>query len=698
MKILCALVLWLPLLAHGPHPPRHPQDEEVDPATIRALMARCGQDVGWVEDWDDAASRARETGRPVLVLFRTLASFDLPDAAMTGPFMDEDIVALVNERFVPLRFHKGMQAPFKSQESYGLGPFAFGTSLLVATPEGEIVGDTFTMEESTVFEFLAREAREHGAEDRADGEPAEGVTIAARARRQLRRGELAQADESLSQAKTAEELRLLAKLRMLQRRGDDALEALSSARAAGAPPADTAIAEAQACLRLGRLEACEAALARVPAGHPDVPKALYNRATLHLVRSELDEARRAVRKLVREHPDTREASLAAVYLSLGPLLEQATGRYPSWPAPAVLASLEASPFEPAEPEVAVQTARAFLLETQRDNGSWVTAAEVMSGSTAAFVDSETLGNEYRNPLTVANSALGARALLTQPDDAARRALERAFSFLADAHRVNLDEGDPFGVMDYTVWSKPTLLLTVSDGLRLGAIERETWLPVLEQLVAQLASKQKSGGGWSYYQGDDLENLDPNFDISFSFVTAYVLHGLWAAREAGVDVPGQMTDAALGCLERMRNDDGSFEYSLYHANESARGAPLPAGAAGREPLCALALHTWGRTDAGEVIEALEAFLRHRASYAKEKGKSVMHGGTEGQGSHYLMFDYAWAAAAAMALGEADREPFVRALREQVLDARLANGGYLDNPLLGDRFGAAMGLWSLQQLAR
>jgi len=148
---------------------------------------------------------------------------------------------------------------------------------------------------------------------------------------------------------------------------------------------------------------------------------------------------------------------------------------------------------------------------------------------------------------------------------------------------------------------------------------------------------------------------------------------------------------------MRNRDGSFEYSLYHANESARGAPLPAGAAGRGPLCALALFEWERTDAGEVIRALEAFLRHRTSYAREKGKTVMHGGVEGQGSHYLMFDYAWAAAACAALGKADREPYARAVREQVLDARLESGGYLDNPLLGDRFGAAMGLAALRLLA-
>jgi len=478
MKILAALVLSLVPLSPT-------ADDEVDPAILKALIARCGQEVDWARDWEDAARRSRATGRPVLVLFRTLADFDLPDSAMTGPFMDLAILRLVEERFVALRFHKNMSAPFKSQESYGLGPFSFGTSILIATADGEIVADTFTLETSTLFDFLALQAARYGP----DESPPADLDATARAEWHLRRGELQAAEELLEEPETEAALRLVARLRVRQRRGAEALAALAAVREAGASAADVALEEARVCLRLGRLDECESALDRIPADHADANAALYNRASLHVVREEVEAAVGAATELVLEHPESRAAALAAVLLSFGPLLEKAGGRYPSWPSPAVIAALESSPWETSAVAPALRSAQSFLLATQRANGSWVSPAEVMSSQPTAFVDSETIGKEYTNPLAVATTA--------REEPGVADALVRAFAFLREARRINAAEGDPFGVMDYTVWSKPTLLLVLHDALEAGVVEPDEWKPVMEGLVRELSKKQKSGGGWSY---------------------------------------------------------------------------------------------------------------------------------------------------------------------------------------------------------
>ncbi|MFO0985203.1 MAG: hypothetical protein U1E76_26320 [Planctomycetota bacterium] len=159
----------------------------------------------------------------------------------------------------------------------------------------------------------------------------------------------------------------------------------------------------------------------------------------------------------------------------------------------------------------------------------------------------------------------------------------------------------------------------------------------------------------------------------------------------------MTERALGCLDRMRNRDGSFEYSLAHANEKAPRTMLPAGAAGRGPLCEMVRYHWGRGSQDDVRHALDAFLVHRASYAKEQGKTLMHCGLEGQGSHYLMFDYLFAAEAVAALPEESRAAYVEPVLELLLRARTAQGSFVDNPILGDHYGAAMALWALDRLA-
>ncbi|MEW6742294.1 MAG: hypothetical protein AB1486_06010 [Planctomycetota bacterium] len=691
------IALLLPAAARG---------EDPDPETLKALAARCGSEVDWVSNWEEAARRAREEEKPVLVLFRSLAGFDIPDSAMLGPFMNPDIIELVRERYVALRFAKGMDAPFVAQDSYGMGPFAFGTSILIATSAGKIVGDTFTLETSSLYDFLVKELALFPRTDPPADAPAAPPSVPAAvptavpapvlrgadlAAWHLRRGELAQAAALLAHPSTEREHRLRATLLRRERRGEEALAELARACEMGAAgtEADIAVEKAELLMRLERLDEALAALEKVRPQHADAPAALYLKGSLLLGREDFDGAFRAWKELAGTHPENRWAWLAAVLLQHAELITRAgRGRNP-WPSEEVLATLERRKpeiLEPDQSERAERTALEFLLQAQRPDGSWIVSSEVMSNEDTG-----------RSPLTISSTALSARALLPYLEKPrVEEAVRRSLAFLKAA-RQKLDEaGEPFGVMDYFVWCLPSMLLFLGDALEAGVAEEAEWKPIMAKMVQELDRKQKPGGGWSYYMGGDVDNLDPALNVSFSFVTAFVLIGLFAADEAGIEIPEDLLDDALACLERMRNQDGTFEYALVHANESAPRTPTPAGAAGRGPLCALALHLWGRIDLEAICTALDQFVTHRHTYAREHGKTVMHCGPEGQGSHYLMFDYAFAAAASAKLPEAERAPYREPLLRQILGARSEAGSYIDNPLLGDHYGTGMALWAFQRL--
>ncbi len=90
------------------------------------------------------------------------------------------------------------------------------------------------------------------------------------------------------------------------------------------------------------------------------------------------------------------------------------------------------------------------------------------------------------------------------------------------------------------------------------------------------------------------------------------------------------------------------------------------------------------------------VRYRRELAGQRGKALMHTGRHGQGSHYLLFDYAFAAAAVRELPQEKRDKYRRTILEVVLGTRTEDGSYLDSPLLGYSYGTGMALLAFQFL--
>ena len=130
---------------------------EVD-ATVRKLAARCGSEVEWADDWDDAARRAKKRQRLIVVAIQHVQKFRYGDSVRSGPFMDPDLADLVRERFVLVELEKGMEAPFK--EGY-LGPWPSGLVILFATPQGRVLRDTFSFDASYLYSLALQVLGEH---------------------------------------------------------------------------------------------------------------------------------------------------------------------------------------------------------------------------------------------------------------------------------------------------------------------------------------------------------------------------------------------------------------------------------------------------------------------------------------------------------------------------------------------------------
>lgn len=675
--------------------------EDRSPARrLQSLAARCGTEVAWSTTWDEASRKARSEKKLVLIVMRSLSGFQISDQAMTGPFMNPDVIDIVGERFVALRFAKGMDAPFVAQDSsYGMGPMAFGTSILVATPDGTIVGDTFSLEATSFHDFLI----EHLARNPKYAPPAARSKGPARGSKQpdldlierlIARGEYSRAEELLAEPAEARAFRLRASLLRRQRKGDEALAALSKAR--GAPgaaqaAADIAADEALLLIRLGRFDEAGAALKDLLANHSSngrIPEALYWAGAVSLRQKNKTEAETIWNSLIGTHPDSRWAWKAAAVLT-STAFQMGVGGRLEWPPRAVLDTLGPHDFDPwkvSQARKAEKEAVSFLLGAQRGDGSWISATEVM-----------TPGGFEPSPFTVAITAICAQGLLPHGDDEKVAAsVEKSIAYITGAwEEWKSAEERPY-FMDYSVYAMSYALWFLADCVEAGQSSRERFDKFAAELIAGIGLKQKDGGGWSYYITSDLKTFDRPLNQSISFYTAVGLCALLKGRDAGFDVPPEMIEKAAGCLDRMRNPDGTFEYFLWHDREDApRSTPIP-GAAGRGPFCATTLLHEGRGEIDHVRTALDQFIQFRDLFSHEQGKSLMHCGPDGQGSHYLMFDYANCAAAVGRLPKKERGKYRGPLLEQILGARTAEGTYIDNPMLGPHYGAGMALIAFDHL--
>jgi len=406
-----------------------------------------------------------------------------------------------------------------------------------------------------------------------------------------------------------------------------------------------------------------------------------------------DGATRRWRAVVAERPESRWAREAAAAL-LEPET-QLTDYSLEHSSSELLASLRAVPrAKPGKVKraAALEGALDWLTRSRRADGSWVDPSELEAGASA------------RNSISVAVDVLATRALLAQR---ARRPVElehEARLAVAAAGRSLSARSDAPTYMTYEVWSDALTLELLADLLAAGAgdgdgtVEADELRAVGSELAAALAGRQRANGGWSYLEASSLEEGAERYEQSISFVTASVVLALLRAHEAGIELELETIERGLDALEAMRSEDGVFAYLWWSFQPRAEDEDKLSGAAGRGPLCELALLRGGRSDGARLRAALDAFFDLSPTLAREAGKALMHSGLEGEGCHYVLYDYATAARAIAALPEDERRPYRERLALLVDATRREDGAYLDTPILGPASGTAMAVLALTHLER
>ena len=654
-------------------------------AKLSPLLEKIGTDIDWQPDWRRAAVAATRSGRPILVAVYRYRGFKIPDQQRLHVFASSDVTALLRDRFVTLHHQEGMKLPFADYDDYGMGPMTLGAALLVVTADGRVTHQTHTVDRYAAYDFLVASLQQqpptHFAETIVQAGPEIQAAVAAR------RGEHERALELLEEPTTALGHLIIADVHRRARRGAAALAAVAAARALAdqewLPRVE--LMELVLRLRLGELDAaqlCSARIAKLQDNTAADPTALYWSGIESLANGDNKRGENLLTQLVRTHREDRYGWHAAQALLQHRHPERFGLLRWVWPEPDVAASVRnvAGAATNVKRLVIERDAGKFLRSEQREDGSWISPSELTVVSRG-------------HPFTVAITSLAARSLLQRRSHAANeRAVRTALRFVLAHHEAAKNSPQRSSFMDYTVWSETMALRLLADCLAAEIGDAAVLRTVALEKIAALGRKQNGSGGFSYFLTTDLDAATAPPVAAMTFTTAAVLLSLLRAREVGLPVDELLVENALDVLDRARGPNGAFAYSVDH---KPRKTAVP-GAAGRGPVCELARLRGGRGTLGDVRRGLALFQKHRAEFRRELGKSLMHAGPDGQGCHYLFFDYATAAEAAAALPAVERAAHAEWLLEEMLRARSVEGGFRDTSINGWPFGTAMALTAMHEL--
>lgn len=684
-----------------------PSAEEVEQERLRALASRCGSELAWARSFSDARSRANKEQKLVLAYARFYPGFEMSDPAMSAVFTDRDLVGLVRACFVPVRLQK-TDEPLASHDVYGLSTTSFGTAVIITTPEGDVLGETYAVTTTQVTRLLLQCLEDSG---KAIGTARllaslEGVVedvdergflalVINAMRNQTKRSDAPSLLDWIGAAHVTDPGGLhqvgsdafFAPLRLAIGDAKSALHDLRVARSTPFELPDHELYVGIANMRLGELTGAAATMeSYVAGGGSRSDEARYWLGECRL-RTHGEQAAREAWAPLLEDEGSPFAWRAAAALTSTTSKVGIHGRL-AFPPDDVARAAEPSPFDPRDPsrlEEVVRDAVRYLLEQQREEGSWICGGEI--GSVAPTTDQD---------LTVAISAICARSLLPQHDVLSiRTAIDRALGFLARARQRAGERSEPVVFMEYGTYADAYTIRFLADAADLGLIEAGAAKAWIEELASRLSDKQRGNGGWSYYLSGDIDGTGVQ-DHSIGFVTGAVTLAVLRARDFGASLESGMVERAVACLREMKNRNGTFEYMTFTGGATApRGTGRP-GAAGRGPVMTLALLRGGEADLDELTEALDIYVEHQPHLAREAGKALMHCGHDGQGSHYVMFNYATCAQAIAALPASVRGPYRDAVLRSMLTKRTEDGAFLDNPLIGRAYGAAMALVAIDAL--
>lgn len=312
----------------------------------------------------------------------------------------------------------------------------------------------------------------------------------------------------------------------------------------------------------------------------------------------------------------------------------------------------------------------FLLADQNEDGSWggVTNATMTSG--------------FANPMTyhcwdVGTTALATKALLKLASgEAAEKAVERGLDFLienADLKRpAEWDVDNVWGL----VYGLDTLATTLKHPRYTGTDRGAEIRTAAETMIRGLERYASPRGGWGYYANPNA-NWMPEWATSFT--TAVGVIALVEAQEAGLEVPSKLLRAGVKSIERCRQPNGAFSYSV---NAIPRHLSMESinqikGSLGRIQVCNYALSRAGAEVPDAVAETgIQQFFKHHKFLDVGRNKPIPHEAYYAVAAYFYLFGHYYAAEVIDTMPETPRVRYGQLLRHEILKCRQKDGSFWD----------------------
>jgi len=328
----------------------------------------------------------------------------------------------------------------------------------------------------------------------------------------------------------------------------------------------------------------------------------------------------------------------------------------------------------SEVHIAVRKGVDFLLRTQHADGSWGESTAGRSYEVLADVPGS------HRAFRVATSALCVMALKNSDiqGEPVENAIRKGLKYLVKNPRVKR----PNSTELYNVWAFGYRLRCLSEALFSGicpdmeASMRET----ATKIVDALKIYQTTDGGWGYYDFD-VGSYRPA-GSSMSFTTATELISLYAAKEAGIEIPEPMLQKALLTLHRARKEDGSYLYGWYLRYAMGHQVNKIKGSACRTSCCHLAQYLFNdRVSYQDLVKGIEDLIEQNRFCDIARKRPVPHEAWYANSGYFYLYGHYYASMVLQQLNKKDQERLWLSLRELILRLQEPDGSWWDYPLYG-----------------
>ncbi|MCH2178726.1 MAG: hypothetical protein MK106_07970 [Mariniblastus sp.] len=318
-----------------------------------------------------------------------------------------------------------------------------------------------------------------------------------------------------------------------------------------------------------------------------------------------------------------------------------------------------------------------------ERGVWLAGTDFLLGmqnESGGFVDSDYDfgGTDSLPNVHVAVTALVGMALLESKEKYPEhktakvdKAIRDCFRFVSDPKNINRSDRDEI------LWAYAFPVRLMARMKRLGYDTSDS----LQKAVENLQSVQSKRGGWYH----EYEN---------PFVTATALCSLHEAKQAGAVLDMQKVSLGVKALSKDRQSPGTFPYSSGGRRKVTDGSERElSAAAGRMPLCEVALSLWGESDLKRLQNAIQQSFRYQENLDVAL-KYDDHTSRLAYGGFFFWYDMRGRSEAISNLMAGELKSWCQAKQKGIIMAMPEiDGCFVDSHEIGRCYGTAMALLCL-----